>query len=486
MLSHRTDINFSQKPLFSPRTHTNFPGASIFSSNRYSFSRKLYLVLEHIQFSRRLLCLEHIGIFQEGTPSRTDISLIGLGGCFRLFNQIPKNDLFYSFFLKRFRNHVQNIYNESQFTMIESKWNGNFKTSAFSFRKEVLNSTCVIPICKIGAENRTFFNDSYYGKTCVQCLEDHYKSDIGNSKCKPCPKYTASTINRDSCYDTYKEIFPSLDQWSVHIALLINGSGGVFSLFAIGLFLYRQDTPLVRAMDLKLSILHLVSLLITFIITPWLFIGKPVKMICLVRPLYMSIMKNFSVAFVIAKSQRLLKIFKSKLTILSEGEMRRYNVYMGTGIFLICGIGQAFLFLPASKLKPTVIMERMDDESVKDLYCNTEDYINIQLGYLILLQLFTAFQAFRCRNLPGPFNEGMSIVYSTLLVIATYSVTFLIYYFQYMESMKSNVHFISLFVASLFPMLILYGNRLFIVVFKKSKNTKNYVRNRIWTFSSDI
>ena len=98
LLSHRTDTNFPRNPYFSPRTHTHFPGASIFSSNRYSFSRKPYLVLEHlrfsrspylvlkhIQFSRRSLCLEHIGIFQEGTPSRTDISLIGLGGCFRLF-----------------------------------------------------------------------------------------------------------------------------------------------------------------------------------------------------------------------------------------------------------------------------------------------------------------------------------------------------------------------------------------------------------------
>ena len=79
---------FSQKPLFNPRTHTNFPGASIFSSNylvlkHIRFSRRPYLVLEHIQFSRRPLCLEHIGIFQKDTPSRTDILLIGLGGCFR-------------------------------------------------------------------------------------------------------------------------------------------------------------------------------------------------------------------------------------------------------------------------------------------------------------------------------------------------------------------------------------------------------------------
>ena len=34
-------IQFSKKPLFRLRTHTNFPGASIFSSNRYQFSRSL-------------------------------------------------------------------------------------------------------------------------------------------------------------------------------------------------------------------------------------------------------------------------------------------------------------------------------------------------------------------------------------------------------------------------------------------------------------
>ena len=59
-------------------------GASIFSSKKYSFFRKPYLIFEHILFSRRPLCIEQIGIFQEGTLRQTDISLIGLDGCFRV------------------------------------------------------------------------------------------------------------------------------------------------------------------------------------------------------------------------------------------------------------------------------------------------------------------------------------------------------------------------------------------------------------------
>ena len=110
LLSHRTDTNFSRNPYLVLEHIQIFPGASIFSSNRYSFSRKLYLVLEHIRlsrrsylalehirFSRRPLCLEQILIFQEGIPSRTDISLIGLGGCFRNFKLQYYNSDNYSF-----------------------------------------------------------------------------------------------------------------------------------------------------------------------------------------------------------------------------------------------------------------------------------------------------------------------------------------------------------------------------------------------------
>ena len=60
-------IQIFQEPLFSHRTDTHFPG-------------KPYLVLEHIRFSRRSYPDTH---FPGRYPRRTDISIIGLGGCFR-------------------------------------------------------------------------------------------------------------------------------------------------------------------------------------------------------------------------------------------------------------------------------------------------------------------------------------------------------------------------------------------------------------------
>ena len=437
------------------------------------------------QLKKQATCKEDLSDIQYYCRMKT-ISLFN-AYIYGMWKEIEsRHRLWYSFFHSRFQLHVKTVYSSKPFYILRMRNDGSITRSwATSFYKHILNTTCPIPICGKGSEKKTTIKNSYYGPNCVQCPSNYYKSKVGNINCQPCRKYTLSTTNRDSCFDPCEELFTWINQWSTRIALLVNVFGGIFSSFAIVTLIHQQNTPLVRALDLKISILHLISLLLTFIITPYLFIRKPVTIFCVLRPLCISILNNLSVAFVIAKSQRLLRIFKSTMIILSEGEMRRYNAYVGTGIFLICGIGQAFLLLPASKIKPEAKEIRMDKQMVRDIYCNTEDYINIQLGYLILLQLFTSFQAFKCRSLPGPFNEAMPIVYSTLIVIATYSVTFPIYYFQHIESMKANVHFISLSVANLFPMLILYGNRLYIVVFKRKKNSKNYVRKRIWTFSSE-
>ena len=62
-------ISTFQEPLFSHRTDIYFPESPIYPSNTYYFPGDP-------------LCLEQIGIFQEGAPVEQIISSICLGGCF--------------------------------------------------------------------------------------------------------------------------------------------------------------------------------------------------------------------------------------------------------------------------------------------------------------------------------------------------------------------------------------------------------------------
>ena len=131
LLSNRTDTNFPrnpyqvlehirvfQEPLFSHRTDIHFPGSPV--------------VLKHILFSRRPLCLEQIGIFQEGTPRRTDISAIGLGGCFRIM------------MIRRDRKTFVNEMNKVSFFILTSLTNNakkflTTKLQSFEKRKKIFN-----------------------------------------------------------------------------------------------------------------------------------------------------------------------------------------------------------------------------------------------------------------------------------------------------------------------------------------------------------
>ena len=103
LLSHRTDANFPRNSYLVLKRIQIFQELYFLIEQilifkpyhlvleHIRFSRRPSLVPEHIRFSRRPLCLEQICIFQEGTPLRTDISLIGLDGCFRYVIISPAN-----------------------------------------------------------------------------------------------------------------------------------------------------------------------------------------------------------------------------------------------------------------------------------------------------------------------------------------------------------------------------------------------------------
>ena len=64
------------------RTDTNFPGG--FIEKTCFFEEVLSVRRTDLIFSLNVSVFLP-GIFQEGTPRQTDISLIGLGGCFRFY-----------------------------------------------------------------------------------------------------------------------------------------------------------------------------------------------------------------------------------------------------------------------------------------------------------------------------------------------------------------------------------------------------------------
>ena len=115
--------------------------------------------------------------------------------------------------------------------------------------------------------------------------------------------------------------------------------------------------------------------------------------------------------------------------------------------------------------------------------CNTNSHITIQIVLIILLHLMSTIQAYRGRNLPGPFNEAMPIVYSSFTSIVTYMTYFPFQYLHKDKDIKIVARVLIITIANLLFVLIFYGSKLYIIILKPKKNTREYLQQQMFEVS---
>ena len=92
-------------------------------------------------------------------------------------------------------------------------------------------------------------------------------------------------------------------------------------------------------------------------------------------------------------------------------------------------------------------------------------------------------QAYRGRNLPGPFNEAMPIVYSSFTSIVTYITYFAFQFLQKDKDIKIVARVLIITIANLLFVMIFYGSKLYIILFKPKQNTREYLQQEMFEMS---
>jgi len=347
---------------------------------------------------------------------------------------------------------------------------------------------CPEPNCGVG-KYRDFgkittpsrlWNESY-GWLCRQCPMNHYRSNrsFDNATCLPCLHRTLSNDDQSGCYDPFIKIFLRFgNKIEEIIAIAVCCTGSLFSITVIVIFIILRKTPFVKAADLPSTVLHLILMSLIFITFPILFVGEPTQLKCTLQPIGVLLLCTCPTTIILMKSQKILVAFKTK-TRLSTGQKRKSIVLQYTFVGTIILIDSAILLLTIMISYPKVIMHFDLEKYETILTCNTGYHLNTQVAILILQHLFATLQAYRGRNLPGPFNEAMSIVYSTFIVIMTYIVIFPIYYMQQDVLMKASLHYLIIPMASGLFILIFYGQKLFVILCKPHKNTRTYFQQKM-------
>ena len=146
-----------------------------------------------------------------------------------------------------------------------------------SYKKEY--QKCTKTACKEGFESyygRVSKNHSStikYGYSCQKCPHNFFKFGHKNTtKCQRCPELTTSSTNRESCYSLYRKKYLSLLNPVSIISVILCSFGFIFTFLIISVMLKYRDTPMVKASDFHMSIIHLIFTSLQFIVLLLLFI----------------------------------------------------------------------------------------------------------------------------------------------------------------------------------------------------------------------
>ena len=418
----------------------------------------------------------------------------------RMIQIIHMNQIFDTFRYFSFKKFKRSCIRRSKVTkrnlrkMFEVYHIDIYETKLYDLQNKAMNlyhtSECPKIRCSKGEEpyfgaiiKNPIWNASY-GWTCKACILNTYQPvDAENLTCKPCPEMLKATSDHSICFDPFiYQQYPNPLRWGPIAAIVVCCISLVFTLFTMYVEVKYRSTPFVKASDIRLSMIHLFSKAVMFIAVPFLFLGNLTPSKCLLQPVFLLIFCILPSTLVLKKSQKTLTAFRSKRR-LSKYKQNQFSAIEYSMIFFVALISGSILTI-SFYFKPPLVSEQIDLENREKQYlCNTGDHINIQILLLIFHNLLLTVQAYRERNLPGPFNESMQIVYSTFVAVILYVIVFPMFYLSDDVNVQSSVHLLVIPLSDCLFLVVFYFPRLYVVLGNSGKNTKEYVNRELMKIS---
>ncbi|XP_042549888.1 vomeronasal type-2 receptor 116-like [Dipodomys spectabilis] len=312
---------------------------------------------------------------------------------------------------------------------------------------------------------------------CIPCVQNEISNGTDMEQCMKCPDDEYANTERNQC-------LPKAASFLAHeepMGMALDCVALCFSTLTaviLGVFVIYQDTPIVKANNLCLSYILLISLMFCFLCS-LLFIGRPNTVTCILQQITFGLVFTVAVSTVLAKTVTVVLAFKAT----SPGRKMRWLLVSGAPNFIIpiCTLIQVTVcgvWLGTSP--PFVDTDAFSEHGHVIILCNKGSLTAFYcvLGYLGALALASFIVAFLARNLPDTFNEAKFLTFS-MLVFCSVWVTFLTVYHSAKGKVMVAVEVFSILASSAGLLGCIFLPKCYIILIRPDRNSLHGFKDKI-------
>ncbi|XP_053576459.1 vomeronasal type-2 receptor 26-like [Bombina bombina] len=305
---------------------------------------------------------------------------------------------------------------------------------------------------------------------CVPCSDGEIANSSGMENCEKCPEDHWSNPARNECIRRTIDFLSYEDTLGMSLACFAS----LFLLITIvvlWIFIKHRDTPIVRVNNRNLTYILLVALILSYVCT-FLFIGKPVQLLCRLRQPTFGFVSTVAISAILGKTMTVVIAFNatkpgSKLKKLMGSKM-------STALVFVCSLGELVIcFTWLSCYPPFVDIDIKTSPGSIILLCNEGHVIAFFLvvSYVGILALFSFIIAFLARKLPDSFNESKYITFS-MLVFCSIWVSFIPSYLSTKGKYVIAVEIFSILASTSGVLLCIFAPKCYIIILKPQLNSR--------------